>query len=53
MHPFIAAYLNRGFPSIRTQWFFKHKKWVKIIPRDAYQYLHYRFFDNKKKSIRV
>ncbi len=53
IHPFIAAYLNRGFPSIRTQWFFKHKKWVKIIPRDAYQYLHYRFFDNKKKSIRV
>ena len=44
IHPFIAAYLNQGFPSIRTQWFFKHKKRVKIIPRDAYQYLHYRFY---------
>ena len=52
IHPFIAAYLNRGFPSIRTQWLFKHKKWVKIIPRDAYNYLHYRFISNKK-SIRV
>ena len=53
IHPFIAAYLNRGFPSIRTQWLFKHKKRVKIIPRDAYQYLHYRFFDNTQKPIRV
>jgi len=52
IHPFIAAYLNRGFPSIRTQWFFKHKKRVKIIPRDAYHYLHYRFISNKK-AIRV
>ena len=52
IHPFIAAYLNRGFPSIRTQWLFKYKKWVKIIPRDAYNYLHYRFISNKK-SIRV
>ncbi|MDG1264659.1 MAG: ribonuclease E/G [Flavobacteriaceae bacterium] len=52
IHPFIAAYLNRGFPSIRIQWLFKHKKWVKIIPRDAYHYLHYRFISNKK-SIRV
>jgi len=53
IHPFIAAYLNQGFPSIRTQWLFKHKKRVKIIPRDAYQYLHYRFFDNTQKPIRV
>ena len=54
LHPFIAAYLCKGFPSIRTQWYFTHKKWIKIVPRDAYQYLNYRFFDEKKrKSIRI
>ena len=53
IHPFIAAYLNRGFPSIRTQWLFKHKKRVKIIPRDAYQYLHYRFSDQNNKALRA
>ncbi|PKP40767.1 MAG: ribonuclease E/G [Bacteroidetes bacterium HGW-Bacteroidetes-13] len=44
-HPFIAAYLTNGFPSIRTKWFLDHKKWVKILPQDAYTYLEYRFHD--------
>ena len=30
-HPFIAAYLEKGYPSVRLKWYFKHKKWVKII----------------------
>ncbi len=46
-HPFIAAYLTKGFPSIRSKWLFEHKKWVKILPRDAYTYLEYRFKDEK------
>lgn len=53
VHPFIAAYLKRGFPSIRSKWFFEHKKWVKIIPRDAYTYLEYHFFDHQGKEITV
>ena len=51
IHPFIAAYLTRGFPSIRTKWFLEHKKWVKIQPRDAYTYLEYRFKDKDGKTI--
>ncbi|SFW28147.1 ribonuclease G [Sinomicrobium oceani] len=47
VHPFIAAYLTKGFPSIRSKWFLEHKKWVKILPRDAYTYLEYRFIDKK------
>jgi ribonuclease G len=50
-HPFIAAYLTKGFPSIRTKWFLEHKKWVKIQPRDAYTYLEYRFFDKSGESL--
>jgi len=51
IHPFIAAYLTSGFPSIRFKWFMEHKKWVKIQPRDAYTYLEYRFKDNDGKTI--
>ncbi len=50
-HPFVAAYLTKGFPSIRSKWFFEHKKWVKIIPRDAYTYLEYHFFDQEGNVI--
>jgi ribonuclease G len=51
IHPFIAAYLKSGFPSLRTRWFLEHKKWVKIVPRDAYKYMEYHFFDNKGNAI--
>ena len=52
IHPFVAAYLEKGFPSIRSKWFFEHKKWVKIIPRDAYTYLEYHFFNEKGEQIK-
>ena len=52
VHPFVAAYLTKGFPSLRSKWFFEHKKWVKIIPRDAYTYLEYHFFDKEGNEIK-
>lgn len=50
-HPFIAAYLTKGFPSIRSKWFLEHKKWVKILPRDAYTYLEYHFKDKNGEAL--
>jgi ribonuclease G len=43
VHPFIASYLKYGYPSVQTKWFFKYKKWIKILPRDSYQYLQFHF----------
>ena len=43
VHPFVAAYLQKGLISEQIKWFLKHKKWIKVLPRDAYQYLQYRF----------
>tara|TARA_R110002012_G_scaffold166185_1_gene329337 strand:- start:223813 stop:225363 length:1551 start_codon:yes stop_codon:yes gene_type:complete len=51
IHPFIAAFISKGFPSIRTKWFLEHKKWIKIQPRDAYTYLEYRFKNKDGKTI--
>lgn len=51
-HPFIAAFLTKGFPSVRTKWFLEHKKWVKIQPRDAYTYLEYHFHDKDGEMIK-
>jgi ribonuclease G len=50
-HPFIAAFLTKGFPSVRTKWFMEHKKWVTIQPRDAYTYLEYHFVDKDDSKI--
>ena len=52
IHPFIAAFLTKGFLSIRMKWFLKYKIWIKIMPRDAYTYLEYRFKNDEGKSIK-
>ena len=51
IHPFIAAYITKGFPSIRSKWFLEYKKWIKIQPRDAYTYIEYRFKNKDGKTI--
>jgi ribonuclease G len=51
-HPFIAAFLTKGFPSVRSKWFLEHKQWVKIQPRDAYTYLEYHFCDKDGNEIK-
>ena len=50
VHPFVAGYLTNGFNSIRFRWFLKYKKWIKILPRDAYFYLQYKFSYTKIKK---
>ncbi len=52
-HPFVAAFITKGFPSIRSKWYLKHKKWVKVMPRDAYTYLEYNFTDQNGKEIKI
>jgi len=52
VHPFIAAYLKKGIPSIQQRWFAKYKKWIKVLPRDAYQYLRFDFTDDKGELIK-
>ncbi len=51
-HPFITAFLTKGFPSIRAKWSLNHKQWIKISPRDAYTYLEYHFHNEKGKTIK-
>ena len=53
VHPFVAAYLTRGLHSIRSKWFMEHKKWVKVLPRDAYTYLEYHFHDGDGNVLKV
>ena len=51
VHPFVAAYLKQGIPSIQMKWFMRYKKWIKIVPRDAYKYLQFNFLDLNKNTL--
>lgn len=50
VHPFVAAYLTKGIPSIRQKWYLKYKKWIRIVPRDSYKYLQFNFL-NKNNTL--
>ncbi len=53
VHPFIEAYLTKGFKSLRMKWFLKYKTWITVRPSDAYQFLEYHFFDAKSEEINL
>ncbi|MCB9225927.1 MAG: Rne/Rng family ribonuclease [Chitinophagales bacterium] len=44
VHPFIEAYIKKGFlKSPRMQWFFDHKKWVKVQADENLALTEYKF----------
>tara|TARA_Y100001970_G_scaffold19388_1_gene21889 strand:- start:94240 stop:95793 length:1554 start_codon:yes stop_codon:yes gene_type:complete len=51
LHPFVAAYILEGYPSVRLKWYFKFKKWINIVPRHAYKYLEFKFLDKNRKRL--
>ncbi len=52
VHPFVAAYILDGNPSQRLKWYFEYKKWIRIVPRHAYQYLEFRFVNKDRRRLR-
>ncbi|WP_185863333.1 Rne/Rng family ribonuclease [Blattabacterium cuenoti] len=50
IHSFVSAYLKKGFPSIQQKWLLKYKKWIRIIPRDSFEYTEYKIL-NKNREI--
>lgn len=53
VHPYIEAYLLRGWRSTRWKWFWKYNKWVRIVPHSDYQLGEYRFFVGNDDEIRL
>ncbi len=53
VHPFIEAFLTKGFYSIQRKWYVKYKKWVNVRASAAYQFLEYRFFDSNNEEIKL
>lgn len=45
VHPYIAAFIKKGFPSLRWKWFFKYGSLVKVIPIVSYTFMEYHFFN--------
>ena len=51
IHPFLCAYLKKGFPSKQMNWFMKYKKWIKIHPDQNMPINLYKFYDSDGEEI--
>ena len=52
-HPYVHAFLKKGFKSVQVQWYLKFHKWVKIYANANFHLNEYRFFDNNQDEIRL
>jgi ribonuclease G len=51
IHPYVAAFVNKGVVSLKRQWQLKYGFGVKIIPNQELAFLQYIFYDAKGEEI--
>lgn len=52
-HPYVEAFLKKGFPSKQMNWYRQYFKWVKIQPETNYQIGQYKFYSGSDDEIRM
>ena len=51
VHPYVAAYINKGVFSLKRQWQLKYGLGVRVIPSQKLAFLQYEFYDSNKQFI--
>lgn len=51
VHPFVAAYINQGFYSVKRRWQLKYGLGVKVYANQGLAYLQYAFYDMKGNEL--
>ena len=51
VHPYVAAYINQGFFSLKRRWQMKYGMGVRIISSQKLAFLQYEFYDANKQFI--
>ena len=51
VHPYVAAYINKGVFSLKRQWQMKYGLGVHVIPSQKLAFLQYEFYDSERQFI--
>lgn len=51
VHPYVAAFINKGIFSLKWQWKLRYTWGLKIIPNQSLSYLEYHFYDGNSEEI--
>lgn len=53
VHPYLEAYLTKGFPSLRIKWSYELKRWLRIRSSVNLSINKYLFYDESNDEIRL
>ncbi len=53
VHPIMAAYLTKGFPSIRMNWSIQYKRWIGVKESNSLALVEFRFLDKDGEEIKL
>jgi ribonuclease G len=51
VHPFIHAFLTKGFFSIQWRWFLRFHRWVRIVPKPSFNVIEFKFYNKNRDQI--
>ncbi|MDR3267912.1 MAG: Rne/Rng family ribonuclease [Tannerella sp.] len=51
VHPYVAAYINKGLFSLGMRWKAKYSTRMKVIPDQSLAFMEYKFFDPEKNEL--
>ncbi len=51
VHPYVAAYINKGFISLKRRWQMKYGMGIHVIPSQKLAFLQYEFYDSNNQFI--
>ncbi|MCR4765097.1 MAG: Rne/Rng family ribonuclease [Bacteroidaceae bacterium] len=51
IHPYVAAYVNKGLLSMKRQWQMKYGFGINVIPNQSLAFLQYKFYDKNGEEI--
>ncbi len=52
-HPFVEAFIKKGFPSMQMRWYRRYYKWIRIESDGNFQIGHYKFYNGNEDEIRM
>ena len=51
LHPYVAAYVNKGLIPLSMRWKMKYSHGMRIIPDQSLAFLEYKFIDPDKNEL--
>ncbi len=53
VHPYLYAFFTKGFISQRVRWYFRYKRWVKIVKDTSLAIVEFKFLNREGEEIQL